>query len=119
MERTFVDIAFPGKSVNTQYGVTGYFAATTFTATGSGNLASIVIALSQPSGSAPIPVGLYTDTYGEPGTLLESWVVPVNSNLLWFGAGVGTAAHDSCIGAESAVVLRDEILVRDEPGDFE
>jgi hypothetical protein len=74
---TNISSAFPGKSVYSQYAVTDGFAGTTFTTTGSGNLASIVTAVSQPSGSPPLTVGLYTEVYSEPGALLESWSVPV------------------------------------------
>jgi len=68
---------FPGKSVSSQWTTTGGFEGTTFTATGSGNLASIVTAVSQTSSTTPITAGLYTDFYSAPGTLLESWSIPV------------------------------------------
>jgi|HubBroStandDraft_1064217.scaffolds.fasta_scaffold12509_2 hypothetical protein len=74
---TNISSAFPGTSVSSQFEVTDGFAGTTFITTGSGNLSSIVTDLSQPSGSAPLTVGLYTDAYSAPGALLESWVVPV------------------------------------------
>jgi len=69
--------AFPGKSVDSQYAITGGFAGITFTTTGSGNLANIVTDLSQTSSTTQLTAGLYTELYGAPGTLLESWSVPV------------------------------------------
>jgi hypothetical protein len=72
-----ISSAFPGKSVNTQFSIDNAFAGTPFTTIGSGSLASIVIALSQTTGSPAVTAGLYTDVYSNPGALLESWTIPV------------------------------------------
>jgi len=53
------------------------FIATTFTTTGAGPLSSVL--LDAGCSSTPITLGLYTNSAGQPGTLLESWTVPVTT----------------------------------------
>src|SRR4029434_2919247 len=47
---------------------------TTFITTGSGNLSTL---LTDVAGSSPLNVGLYTDSGGQPETLLESWIATI------------------------------------------
>jgi hypothetical protein len=49
-----------------------YF-ATGFTTTGAGDLASISVAIGVDNSDLSNTMGLYTDSAGQPGTLLESW----------------------------------------------
>jgi len=66
----------PGNTY-TNFSLAAYqtYIATTFTTTSSGNLGSILIAGTLWLGSSPVTMGLYTDSSGEPGQLLESWDV--------------------------------------------
>jgi hypothetical protein len=52
------------------------FAGTTFTTTGAGPLSTVLTNIDTP---VPLTIGLYTNSAGQPGTLLESWTVPVTS----------------------------------------
>jgi hypothetical protein len=63
---------FPGDSPGSyNFGGPNGFEGTTFISTGGGNLSTISLDL---GGSvSPITGGLYTNSAGEPGTLLESW----------------------------------------------
>jgi len=65
---------FPADSKQSYQASIGYF-ATSFTATASGNLASLETDLA--GTTSPITVSLYTNSAGEPGTLLESWTTPI------------------------------------------
>ncbi len=61
---------FPGDSV-TNYNTTATFFGTTFTTTGGGNLNTLSLDVS--GTTSPVTVGVYANSAGEPGTLLESW----------------------------------------------
>ncbi len=67
----------PGESWNgLDAYVSGSFFGTTFTATASGTLASIKIPVESNADFAySDSIGLYEDSSGQPGTLLESWTV--------------------------------------------
>ena len=83
---------FPsGHSVAYADSTNSLFDATTFTTTGSGNLASIAFAINDPS-QATLTAGLYTSVSGQPDALLESWtfVGPIN-----FGSTITTLASAS------------------------
>ncbi len=69
--------SFPGKSVSNQFAISNGYVGTTFVTTGSGTLASIETALYRSFGLGPVTVGLYTDHYGAPSVLLETWTVPL------------------------------------------
>jgi len=58
----------------------GNYLGTTFTATSSGDLSSVLLDLESLGGSTSQTMGLYSDASGEPGTLLESWTVTVPAN---------------------------------------
>src|SRR5262249_24068797 len=71
--------AFPNDlSIASNYSAsaTGFF-GTTFNTSSSGRLASIVTDLFQFPGATALSTGLYADSSGQPGPLLESWNVPV------------------------------------------
>src|SRR3954469_7030378 len=51
------------------------FLGTTFTTTGAGPLGNIRMAGALAFGTSPITAGLYANSSGEPGQLLESWDV--------------------------------------------
>ena len=59
------------------------FVGTTFTTSGTGNLLSISTELAA-NPTSTLSVGLYTNSSGEPGTLLESWsiIVPIYTGSL-------------------------------------
>ena len=67
---TNVGAGFPADSPNA-YNTGNAFFGTTFTSTGGGNLATIGIALK--GVTSPVTAGLYANSAGEPGSLLESW----------------------------------------------
>jgi hypothetical protein len=56
------------------YNSSGTFLATSFTASGGGTLATLATSFHRDSGS--VTVGLYADSSGDVGSLLESWNVP-------------------------------------------
>ncbi|HWE52592.1 MAG TPA: NHL repeat-containing protein [Bryobacteraceae bacterium] len=60
------------------YSTGSAFLGTTFTTTAGGNLSTLEIEL---KGKSPLTVGLYTDSAGQPGTLLESWNAIVPSGV--------------------------------------
>ena len=68
------------------YSTSGTFEGTTFMPTSSGILSTLMIqgVYANPTGAGSWPMGLYTDASGEPGTLIESWSVPVPD-----GSGAG------------------------------
>jgi hypothetical protein len=70
---------FPGDSNGFVVGNTGSpdggFLGTNFVATGSGNLDTLSLDVQAATG--PISVGLYANSAGQPGTLLESWSVAI------------------------------------------
>jgi len=72
-----ISAKFPGTSVSSQVAISNGFVGTAFTTTSSGILANIVTELYRSSGLTPVTVGLYTDHFGAPETLLESWTVPL------------------------------------------
>ena len=65
----------PGNTwtINREYDVNSDFMASSFTTSGSGNLLDVSIPLF--SLNNPVELGLYTDSGGKPGTLLENWSV--------------------------------------------
>lgn len=53
---------------------TGSFNGTVFTTTGGGNLTAVSLAIAvNQSSPAALTLGLYTDSFGQPGAQLESW----------------------------------------------
>jgi hypothetical protein len=62
---------FPGDSLNVYILDGPTFAGTAFTTTGAGELATIFLGIG--TTTSPATGGLYTNSSGEPGTLLESW----------------------------------------------
>jgi hypothetical protein len=52
------------------------FAGTNFTTTGAGPLSTVLTNIDT---TAPLTIGLFTNSAGQPGALLESWTVPVTS----------------------------------------
>jgi hypothetical protein len=70
------DSNFPASTAGIFDSAAGYF-ATNFTASASGTLASIEFDLSETGSATAIPAWLYADSGDEPGTLLESWSVPL------------------------------------------
>lgn len=106
---TNISGAFPGNTVspgNPRYGQrfdsgtpggVNAFAGTRFTTTGGGRLTSVVTVLYQTysngqalvnglTASPPATVGLYTDSSGQPGVLLESWSVPTVPSCVTFSS---------------------------------
>ena len=67
----------PGNTwtVNREYDVNSDFMASPFVTSGGGNLLDVSLPLF--SINNPVGLGLYTDSGGKPGTLLESWSVDV------------------------------------------
>jgi len=66
----------PGNTFsNSNITISAAFTATTFTTTAGGMLATVQLALGSPT--TPVTMGLYTDSAGHPGTVLENWTVPV------------------------------------------
>lgn len=61
--------------INRDYQTNFDYLATPFVATGGGNLGTILTPIF--SLNSPVSFGLYTDSSGEPGTLLENWSSPV------------------------------------------
>jgi len=61
--------------INREYDVNSNFMATPFVTTGGGNLADIRTPMF--SLNNPVTLGLYTDSGGIPGTLLEGWTATV------------------------------------------
>jgi hypothetical protein len=71
---------FPADSGSDTSALNTYF-GTTFTTTAGGNLGSIELGVT--GTTSPVTLGLYTDSAGEPGTLLESWsaAIPTGSSF--------------------------------------
>jgi len=67
----------PGETwiINREYDVNSTLMATTFTTTGGGTLGEVLVPIF--SLHPPATFGLFTDSNGRPGTLLESWTNPV------------------------------------------
>lgn len=70
-----VGAGFPGDTPGFPASST-LFVGTTFTTSGGGNLSSISTDLAA-NPTSTLGVGLYTNSSGEPGTLLESWSITV------------------------------------------
>ena len=78
-----IGAGFPGDSPGSSYNFAGPngFEGTTFITTGGGILATI--SLSVGGNTSPVTGGLYANSAGEPGTLLESWTFsqPLNPTV--------------------------------------
>ena len=70
---TFYSNLGPGNTwiINREYDVNSDYMATSFVTSGGGKLEDVLIPLF--SLNNPVNMGLYTDSDGRPGTLLESW----------------------------------------------
>jgi len=75
-----VGAGFPGDS-SALYTTAGTFFGTTFTTTGGGNLNTLSLDIE--GTTSPVTVGLYANSAGEPGTLLESWsaTIPIGTGF--------------------------------------
>ena len=75
---TNVGGGFPGDS-GTDYSTSATFFGTTFTTSGGGNLNTLSLDLK--GTTSPVTVGLYANSAGQPGTLLESWsaTIPIGT----------------------------------------
>jgi sugar lactone lactonase YvrE len=75
-----IGTGFPGDS-NGAYNAGVTFEGTSFTTTSAGTLFSLEFVVK--GTTSPVTVGLYTNSGGQPGTLLESWsaVVPVGTSF--------------------------------------
>jgi hypothetical protein len=75
------DFGEPGNTASSGFWIdSGTYIGTTFTATGSGDLSSVLLDVESLGGSVSQSMGLYSNVSGEPGSLLESWTVTVPAN---------------------------------------
>lgn len=76
-----VGVGFPGDSSTDYFAFSPTYFGTTFTTTGGGNLDTLSLDLK--GTTSPVTVGLYANSAGEPGTLLESWsaTIPIGSGF--------------------------------------
>ncbi len=71
------------------YIVSSTFIGTTFTTTGSGNLSTLLFDASSNLGPTSLTVGLYANSGGQPGSLIESWIATIPG---YPGSGISPAA---------------------------